>query len=171
MSTSPSPQEKILAARTLSEAISIGKRLWKNAEDDWPDDAFYFAKWMAAKSDIFIEDIAALEKTTTGLVYKDPDAERGKAICLQKHRIVDLRKHTSKKLDFGYYTGLLRKPSSQQYYSLYVIKDTGTLVPEQNAQFCGVVTGLYTYKNTGGGTTISLFLVGMFDLPSNHRPR
>jgi hypothetical protein len=35
------------------------------------------------------------------------------------------------------------------------------------ARFCGVVTGLYDYSNSGGGTGHTADIVGMFDLPES----
>ena len=164
-----SPLEKILSARDLAQAVLIGREVWKNADEDWPADAKYMVKWLADKSEIFIEDIQILEKTTTGLVLKDVASERGKRICLERPAIVQLAKSHSSRLGMVYYSGLLQE--NRQQYSIYAVKDTGTLIQKQKARFCGIVTGIYTFKNTGGGTTISPFLVGMFDLPTNHRPK
>jgi len=47
------------------------------------------------------------------------------------------------------------------------VGSTGTLVGTNYARICGVITGLYDYSNSAGGTGHAVQIVGMFDLPEN----
>lgn len=47
---------------------------------------------------------------------------------------------------------------------------SGDLVKGSLARFCGFVVGQHSFKNTSGGTTLSIEIVGMYDLPET-RPK
>ena len=51
--------------------------------------------------------------------------------------------------------------------SFFAVQSTGDLVEGSRARLCGVVTGRYSYSNTGNGTTHAVKVVGVFDLAEN----
>jgi hypothetical protein len=52
----------------------------------------------------------------------------------------------------------------------YAVGETGDLVAGSRTRLCGIVTGLHSFLNSGGGVTHAIRAVGMFDLPENRRP-
>jgi hypothetical protein len=96
--------------------------------------------------------------TSPAKVFKDPDAEYGKAYCGSGY-IVQIEKTGH------FHTALVM--ISPDVIRLAAIGDTDGLVKGTTASFCGLVLGTYSYSNTGGGTTHAIDVVGMFRLPAN----
>jgi hypothetical protein len=101
-------------------------------------------------------------KTTPAKVFKDTTSEFGKPYCGRGY-IVQLSKTNYS----DYFEALISAGSDIVHLS--AVGDTGELVQGMDGGFCGIVTGTYTYSNTGGGTTHAIDVVGMFDLPSNRK--
>jgi hypothetical protein len=97
-------------------------------------------------------------ETSPAKVFKDQEAEYGRRYCASGY-LISLEKVGS------YFKALIMV--SGEVIHLSAIGETGDLVEHMNASFCGLVLGTYSYSNTGGGTTHSIDVVGMFKLPSN----
>lgn len=114
-------------------------------------------KW----NDVFIQK----DETTFAQVMKDPDEERGRRACFSGS-IISIE---TVKVDMGkFYSGLLMT-GARNVVSFYAVKSTGNLVERSPARICGFVTGKDSYSNSGGGTTHSVRVVGIFDLPENKK--
>ena len=108
-------------------------------------------------------ELAAVPETKRALVLKDSDAERGKRICTEG-TVIEISKAAS-----GVFEGGIMN-DGRDVSSFLALGSTGTIVAKNSARFCGIVIGRRSYKNSGGGVTHSVQLVGMFDLPVN-RPK
>lgn len=103
------------------------------------------------------------DETTIARTRKDPDRERGKRMC-PVGKIIQIaiestgRGHESR--------GVLMTPLDE-HVSFVAVGSAKGLVRRGNARFCGIVTGVLNYENRGGGTTHSVQMVGVFELPSN----
>ncbi len=160
----PSLADKMSEATTLSEAVSLLKPHMENSRDKYSKAANALMKW-ALSHDVKFEDITALEETSYKEVMKDPFVERGKRLCART-RIIQIHAHHTG--DKTWYTGVVQRGYSR-VYRFMAFGSTGDLVQDKRAKFCGVVIGRHSYKNSGGGTTHGVELVGMFDLKENHR--
>jgi len=109
--------------------------------------------------------IQTLPETKHALVMKDTDAERGKRNCY-RGTVVEI--HADRSTGTLLHIGGLRTPGGQ-VARFFAVGSTGELVQGSPAHFCGIVTGVYSYDNTAGGTTHAAHLVGMFDLPENRQ--
>lgn len=113
-------------------------------------------------------DVAvASNETSLAKIHKDSDTERGKRMCV-RGKIVQITADKSSGVGTAY-IGLMTAPSFANIVHYVAVADTGDLVENSPARFCGIVTGRYSYSNSGGGTTHAVGLVGMFDLPSNRK--
>lgn len=104
------------------------------------------------------------DETTNALAKKDPDAARGKRLCTSGS-IIEINVERDPALG-KFFIGLLENGGGA-LYRFHAVHDTGNIVQSSWARFCGVVTGLFDYANSGGGTGHAVSIVGMFDLPSN----
>jgi hypothetical protein len=131
-------------------------------EDD--DATSLFALYAARRlrwRDVYV----AADETTFGKVQKDSDQERGRRMCISGG-IVQIK--NTEAIGGKLAEGLLLS-SGGHVYRFFAAASTGDLVERSDARFCGIVTGLYDYSNSGGGTSHAVTLVGMFDLPENRR--
>jgi hypothetical protein len=96
-------------------------------------------------------------------VMKDPDSHRGRKLCASGS-IIEI--HADNTVNPPVFFGGLMT-SSYDMVRFVAVRSTGDLVQGSVGRFCGIVTGLESYANTGGGTTHAVFSVGMFDLPEN----
>lgn len=154
---------KLHGAKTLEDAVSITKPFFSDTRDDTSPGAAIFGAWSADNMDW--GELNKLSKTTRALVFKDPDAERGKRICVRGSIVeITVTQSGSIKVYIGGivsgYTNITR---------FIAVRSTGELVASSNSHFCGVVIGKQSYANSGGGTTHAVFAVGMFDLPENKK--
>jgi hypothetical protein len=112
------------------------------------------------------DELQAVPETRQALVMKDPDAERGKRICA-RGPIIEIR---AEKTDVGkFFHGGIFNGGYGRVVRFLAVGSTGELVEQSRGRFCGIITGTQSYSNTGGGTTHSVFAVGMFDLHDNKR--
>jgi hypothetical protein len=56
-----------------------------------------------------------------------------------------------------------------KFYFYLATASTGDLLDGHRARFCGVVTSRFSYENSAGGSTHSVRMVGLFDLPENRK--
>jgi hypothetical protein len=126
------------------------------------DAAFIFAMWASKRlswKDFYVED----DETTIAKVMKDSDESRGKRMCYGG-QIVQILVNKTK---HGKIAEGLLVTGDMKFLSFLAVGSTGDLVERSRGRLCGVVIGRYSYANSAGGTTHSVQVVGMFDLPEN----
>lgn len=96
---------------------------------------------------------------------KDIASARGKKLC-GSGRVVDIFVAQD---GSGRSSGLVRD-RSQAAIIIASAFPSGDLVKGSLARFCGFVIGRHTFPNTSGGKTLSIEIVGMYDLPET-RPK
>jgi hypothetical protein len=109
-------------------------------------------------------ELQEIPTTKFGLVMKDPDAQRGKKLCING-QIIEIgvdRSVPDKKIFMG---GMF--DDGGRIYRFIAVQSSGEIMAQSRARFCGIVTGQQHYENSGGGVAHSVHLVGMFDLPEN----
>jgi hypothetical protein len=135
--------------------------------DDTDGETSFGAKLLAiwAAPHLRWADLGELPETRFALVQKDADEERGKRLCTQG-TIIEIE---TAKQDYGkvFLGGIF---SNSDVVRFIAVGKSGTLVSGSWARICGVVVGTESYKNSGGGTTHGVRIVGMFDLAEN-RPK
>ena len=157
------PAEKFLAM-PFNEALAAATSLMADSDDEHSLGFRILRDWSVEK--LKWTDVAVPKNETSfKLVKKDSDEARGKRMCFSG-RILQIEKISSKPPG---YAGLIAT-SQMQIVSFASAGSTGELVEDSRARFCGVVTGRHQFPNVGGGTTLSIAMVGMFDLPENKPP-
>jgi hypothetical protein len=160
----PTPLESILETKDVNKALAVMKPLFKDVSTDEPADqnAFSFAIW--ADANLTWKDLGALPfMKSTATFKKDPDLERAKYFCFRSS-IIQIARVPGK---YPIYSGLMGGRGRDDVVDFLAVHSTGELVEKSQARFCGIVTGKHSYRNSGGGSTHAIQLVGMFDLPEN----
>lgn len=155
------PQELLMAVKTLPGALLVSTSLFadaSNAIDPW---TALFAVWCSKHLHWF--DLYDLSKTTHAKAMKDIRQERGKRLCV-KGKIIEIS--VDRNIDPPVFQGGIMS-GEIEVTRFIAIGSTGELVAGDSARFCGVVTGKQSFSNTLGGTTNAVFSVGMFRLPEN----
>lgn len=147
---------------TLTTFIEGLKPKMRDTVNEHPESAGLLAYFMNLK-DTKIADIQEILSTNKGKILKDSYLERGKSICINGS-IVEISADRSG--GFSAYTGIIIDHSMQPF-AFIAIGDTGELVVQSNAKFCGITVGKMSYSNAGGGSSTAPYVVGLFDLPSN----
>jgi hypothetical protein len=149
-------------ASSVADAVHLTAPLMRDGTDSHSEGTLRFAYWMARHGS-FADVFTAKNETSYALVGKDSEQERGKRMCVSGF-LVQINKgaiHDTKLFD-----GILETWGGKLFF-FFAAKDTGVLVEKSSAKFCGVVTSMFHYSNSGGGTGHTVELVGMFDLPGN----
>jgi hypothetical protein len=157
----PTVLERLDAQTDLAGGLGVIGGRFKDSRDDMDPAAAVFAGW-STKHMTWL-DLQKIPETKFALVLKDPEAVRGKRLC-SSGSIVEIRVDRSSGKPV--YIGGLMSPSGNVTRFL-AVGSSGELVERSQARVCGVVTGTYSYGNSGGGTTHAVNVVGMFDLPDN----
>lgn len=144
--------------KTLGGAIFKTKRLMKDKHNASDDGADLLVNWMSTHGLNWLE-LHNMPETSIPKMKKDPDAERGKRICISG-TIVEIQRTN------GVFAGNIIN-DAVEVVTFLAAGDTGNLVGNSTAKFCGIATGLFSYSNTAGGTTNAVRVAGAFDLPSN----
>jgi len=158
------PIDVIMDHRSLSGAISYAKKYMGSTRDKPSKGALIFGAWSMKR--LKWSELQLVEKTKYALVEKDPETEIGKKMCV-RGKVIQIR---AERTSYGkMFTGLMFKGASYRsnVVSFFAVGSTGEIVARKRARFCGIVTGIYTYSNTGGGTTHAVQMVGMFKLKAN----
>ncbi len=159
------PVAEIQAKLTLADAVAYARPVMVDRFNASSPGTLLLTVW--ALKMMTWEDVAvAVDETSHALVQKDADAERGKRLCA-RGTIIQIE--AQKDAMGTFYSGLLMSGSGK-LYNYHAVGSSGDLVAHSPARLCGVVTGLYAYSNSGGGTGHAVDMVGMFDLPAN-RPK
>jgi hypothetical protein len=150
----------------VTEAFSFQRPVMTDAVNEDSSGTQVFAMWAARRMRWPDVGVAA-DETSPALVRKDPDEARGKRICAsgQIIQIAVQKPPSGGKLAVG-----ILSSDAGYLYRFFAAGSSGALVENSYAHFCGLVTGLFDYSNSVGGTGHAISLVGMFDLPEN-RPR
>ncbi len=158
----PSAAEIILTRTTLADALSFAKPLMVDVPDEASQGTVLLGLW--AREHLTWSDVKARrDETTIARARKDPYSERGKRMC-QSGKIIQI---ASEPAGHGHeYRGIVMN-GFDEHISFVAVGSAKGLVRRSQAQFCGIVTGVLNFKNRGGGTTHSVEMVGMFDLPGN----
>jgi hypothetical protein len=104
------------------------------------------------------------DETSAALLKKDPDAQKGKRICVSGKIAAMNPVRTDSAL---YWNGLLAAPRDRAF-AFSAVGTAGTLAAGSDARVCGVVTGHGNVTTPAGRPAPAIVLVGMFDLPENH---
>lgn len=153
----PTPAERLNAATTLAEALTIAMPFMEDTADLPSRGTMLLTGW--AMERLRMSDIMQLPATSRGLVMKDSARELGKRLCADGLIFEIKAKHVERGT---YYRGGIS--SHGEVTRFIAVGDTGTLVEGNHARFCGIATAAYAYDNVAGGQTHAPLLVGMFDL-------
>lgn len=135
-----------------------------NTQETFSEGAQDLVLW--AQDRLEWKDLAAVPSTKPALVMKDPEDQFGKRICASG-MIIEI---SANDVAGTVYVGEIANMDSGNTFRFIALRSTGDLVEQSNARFCGIVTGKVDYANSMGGETHAIQLVGMFDLPANHKP-
>jgi len=157
------PVKRLVNVSTLAAALQITLPLMEDTINKQSDGTIALSIWSTQHlkwSDVGVPR----NETSIRLILKDSDAARGKRMCLPGMVVQIHKERGIERL----YTGIFGAYYGQGFISYAAVGDTGELVDQSPARFCGIVTGRYTYGNAAGGTTHAVSMVGMFDLPGNN---
>jgi len=162
--TAPAAREKthgeVLAGiESLTGAIEYVKPLCADTADEHSTGTLLLTLW--GKDKLRAKDIMALPEVSFAAAMKDSEEARGKRLC-GTGKVLQISKSVSpvwegKKV----WEGLLILPG-MRLVKYIAIGETGEIVEDSTATFCGVVTGKYQYQKAGGGFAHSLAVVGVF---------
>jgi hypothetical protein len=159
------PAQKLAKASTLDQALTITRPLMGDSYNELDTGMLALGMW--SLEHLTWKDVAVLKnETSIKSTMKDPDGARGKRMCARGSLIqIEVFKLQDGRKGFE---GLMWD-NRRQLIKFVAAKSTGELVANSPARFCGVVTGKYSYANSGGGTGHAVAMVGMFDLPENRK--
>jgi hypothetical protein len=158
----PTPIELLNVASSVSAAAEILRPHFRDTTDDTDEWAVALAHWSSAR--LTWTDLHRLPDVKFGAALKDPLLARGKRHC-NSGSLVEIEIQRGAGVAPMYFGGLFS--DSGQVVRFIAVHSTGELIQGSPARICGVVTGLHSYANSGGGTTRAVHIVGMFDLPEN----
>ena len=161
----PTLAERVGAATSLDDALTILDPHFDDTVNEVSGGAAVLAVWAAHR--LRWSELMRRPETSFRLVMKDSVAERGKRLCA-RGTINEIA--VDRSAGVAIYNGGLVTPSMKVMRYL-AVGDTGNLVEDSPARFCGVVVGRLSYMDVTGGSTHAVQLVGMFDLPENRRAR
>ena len=155
--------EQVLAIETFEKAVAFARPRMTDTRNEDSVGTTLLALW--AQGNLRWANVQVdKDETSIKLARKDPDAARGKRFCYSG-RIVQIEK-MSKASPQPVWVGLL-STRRRDIIRFHAAGSSGDLVDGSKARLCGVVTGTFSYDNSGGGTTHAVSVVGMFKLPAN----
>lgn len=137
-----------------------------DADDDMHPSVFKFVVWSNENSK-WHDFFPGPSETSAALAKKDMEEARGKKLCVSG-RIGEIAVIRSQKISVKMTSGWMTSKTGGDRFSFATAFDSGDLVQNSAALFCGYVVGTRYFSNVSGGTTATIQLVGMFDLPSTH---
>lgn len=155
---------EIMQAKTLPEVLKLTVPYMKDGKEEFDFGTSSLTLW--SLQNLTWSELQTLPKTKYPLVMKDPDAERGKLLCANG-RILEISVVNGVPDGGKLYEGGMFSRGYSDIVRFNAVKSSGELTNRSQASFCGVVAGKYSYSNSGGGTTHTVKLVGMFNLPEN----
>lgn len=154
----------MMSKKSLAAALAFATPALGDSTDEPNPGAAMLTVW--ATKHLTWAMLETRPKTSYRLVMKDAVPERGKLICV-RGTVTQIT--TDRSTGEPIYIGQIMT-SGMKFVHFNAVKSSGKIVEDSPARFCGVVTGRYSYSNTGGGTTLTVNAVGMFDLPENRKP-
>jgi hypothetical protein len=151
--------EALAEIESLVGAIEYVKPHCEDTADEHSTGTLLLTLW--GKDKLRAKDIKALPEVSYAAAMKDSEEARGKHLC-GTGKVLQISKSASpvwegKKV----WEGLLILPG-MRIVKYIAVGETGAIVEDSTATFCGVVTGKYQYQKAGGGFAHSLALVGIF---------
>lgn len=109
-------------------------------------------------------ELMAVPSTDPKRLMKEPNAERGKRICVSGSIIeIEVGHEDGASFADG---GMVTDGGDTVRFA--AVGSTGDFVKDSYARFCGIATGKFSYVTVTNETRHAVFVVGMFDLPKNH---
>ncbi len=159
----PNPLEVIRSRKTMGDALLVAGPLMVDKPNESNLGSLLFASWSVDHLRWTDVNVEAHDETSYAAIQKDIDTERMKRLCATG-QIIEIR---AEKTDVGkWYTGLMFN-MSRDLFHFHAVRSTEGVLKGVTARFCGVVTGWFDYKNSGGGTGHAVEVVGMFSLAEN----
>jgi hypothetical protein len=154
-------------ASSVQSAIELAKPFMDDAPDSHSDGTIYLALW-ASKRARWEDFRVKKNETTFGRVKKDVDTERGKRMCVNGEIVqIERRRDIGQGFYLETFWGLMMNLDTQNLVSFFAVGSTGDLEQGSPGHLCGIVTGVFEYANSAGGTGHATELVGMFGLKEN----
>lgn len=157
-----SPVERVMEMPNMTAALAMTMSEMGNRYQNVSPGTALFASW-AMKHMSPQDVITTNNEVTFGLAMKDIVEARGKRMCVTGY-IIELEIMNLPLGKMG--TGKLMD-EDRNIYNLLAVRSTGTLVEQDEATFCGIITEKYDYLSSDDMTRHALTLVGMFALPEN----
>jgi hypothetical protein len=153
-----SVSERLSHINKISEALAITKPVMTDSFGEDSSGTYNFVGW-SSKNMSWNDVSVKKNETSFGKAMKDIDSERTKKLCFTG-RVIQISKVNS-----GIYHGIISASYwGRAIYNFYAVGNTGNIVEGNQVRFCGVVTGIYNYNNSGGGVSHAITVVGKFDL-------
>lgn|SRR5512145_2264263 len=154
--------EQIREAKTLDEAIAIARPEMGDEVERTSSGALLLTSW-AIKGMKWADVAVKSNETTHAAAIQDSSQQRGKRLCVSA-TLGEM--HLARFAQGDVHTGVVRTEAGDLYHYAVVgstegLRETGTL--------CGVVTGKFDYTSRSGSAHTAVQVVGMFDVPGNHR--
>ncbi len=151
--------EALAEIQSLVGAIEYVKPHCADTVDEHALGTVLLTLW--SKDKMTAKDVMALPEVSFAAAMKDSEEARGKRLC-GTGKVLQISKSVSpawegKKV----WEGLLILPG-MRIVKYIAIGETGEIVEDSTATFCGVVTGKHQYQKAGGGFAHSLAVVGVF---------
>lgn len=157
------PIETLLAIQSMPEALAACLPSMGDSVDSPSVGGALFAIWAARKMNLLFVRVPRNE-TSFAAVKKDSVGERGKRICFNG-KIVEIAKSDNGQGDTIYEGKMF--DSDFNIATFYAAGSTEGVFEGTKTRFCGVVSGRHSYSNAGGGTSHSVEMIGVFDIPAN----
>lgn len=156
------PAQEMFDIPELRKAAFWASRFFRDRLDEEDEGAILLAQWMGDKRTTVKDLKEKIDETSRALVMKDSVRERGRYFCTSG-KVIQIQvvrggiTHTA---------GILMTPSWDPI-RFVTTRSSGNIVDNTHARFCGIVSGRYSYSNTGGGVSHAVYLAGLFDIPEN----
>jgi hypothetical protein len=160
----PLYESKLAGAKDVQEALKLAAPDFRDSTEK-PDPAgVAFAHWAASR--VKYETLRDAEGVggiyQLGEYIKDPDSKRGdRVIVAGRLGSIRVKRGDFGSLAIGHITVPMPNRGRETVY-FNAVGSTDKVLAHDDVVFLGVGTGIYTYSNTGGGTTRAAFLVGSF---------
>lgn len=159
----PAAAPRPRAPESLAEAIAAYRPEMDDTQEKLSQGAKRLIAWSLDR--LTWRELQEVKETSIALVAKDSDEERGRRLCVSGS-VIEIRAQRVDELKI--YDGGIHVGGDVVRFT--ALGSSGAIVAHGWARFCGIVTGVFSYSNTGGGTTHAIHAVGMFDLPENKPP-
>lgn len=148
---------------TLADALAYAKPKIEDATDDWDRGTYLLGEWLSSHGSW--ATVAALPETSSPKISKDAEGETGKRFCMTGTvTTIKAFRGSDAKMFWG-----IMSSSETQVMVFLAAGDTGNIVDNSTARFCGVSTGIYNLTLKSGAPFPSPKAVGFFDLPKNKK--